>query len=75
MQENDLFPHLCTKMIRQYLDHVGDLKRVPTNIEGKTVEEDHGQDARGDMRVSFSAVCGLFVVSRLKRGPNYLGGQ
>ena len=73
MQENDLFPYLCTKMIGQYLDNIGDLKRVPTNIESKTVKEDHGQDARGDVRVAFSAVCGLFVVSRLKRCPNYHG--
>ena len=62
-------------MIRQYLNDIGDLKRVPTYVEGKTVQEDHGQDARSDMRVAFSAVRGLFVVSRLQRCPNYLGGQ
>jgi hypothetical protein len=75
MKVGGLSPYLCTKMVRQYLDDIGDLKRVPTNVESKTVKEDHGQDARGDVRVAFSAVRGLFVVSRLQRCPNYLGGQ
>jgi hypothetical protein len=65
MEVGGLSPYLCTKMIRQYLDDIGDLKRVPTNIECQTVKEDHGQDARGDVRVAFSVVRGLFVVRRL----------
>ena len=67
--------YLCTKMIWQDLNDISHLERVPTNIEGKAVEEDHGQDARSDMWVSFSTVRSLFVVSCLKRCPNYLGGQ
>lgn len=61
-------------MVRQYLNDISDLKRVPADVEGKTVKEDHGQDARGDMRVALAAVRGLLVVSRLKCRPNYIDG-
>jgi hypothetical protein len=75
MKVGGLSPYLCTKVIWQYLNDISHLERVPTNIEGKTVEEDHGQDSRSDMRVTFSTVRRLFVVSCLERCPNYLGDQ
>lgn len=65
-----MFTYLCTKVIWQYFDNIGDLKWVPADIVGKAAQENHGQNTLSYMRIAFTISSNLLIICSLESCPD-----